>query len=99
MTGLNPEHDALLFFLDRDHAETVLAADAVVRTIDVLDRARRRHRADGVPRWALVARVETLRAPDRPVLVMLGALAVEAASALRHRRDDGPSRRWSTSRR
>ena len=136
-----PEHDALLFSLDRDHAETVLAADAVTRTIDVLERAQRRQGAEAVPRWALVTRAETLRAPDRAgalladgmspegarrmaeriapvladgaidtlapddwvvvasahgvppaertVLMMLGALAVDAACALCHRHDDG----------
>ena len=136
-----PEHDAMLFHLDLDHAETVLAADAVTQVLEAVERARRARGVEGVTRWALVVRAAVLRAPDRagalvaggmppdaarrmaeriapvlastpidtlapddwvavanvhgvpdserPVLVMLGALAVEAAAALRGRRDDG----------
>ena len=82
MTPIPPDHDAVLFALGATGPETVLATDALVGAIGVLDRARG---GAGVERWALVARARTLRAPDR-VAALLDAGARPDCAELTARR-------------
>lgn len=77
MTSLPPDHDALLFALAVAEPETVLATDALVGAIGVLDRARGGADAE---RWAIVTSAETLRAPDRTAALIDWGMSPEAAA-------------------
>ncbi|MDD9981567.1 MAG: hypothetical protein OXU81_09455 [Gammaproteobacteria bacterium] len=77
MTTLPPDHDAVLFALGVAECETVLATDALVGAIGVLDRARG---GAEVERWAIVTSAEILRAPDRAAALIDWGMSPEAAA-------------------
>ena len=76
MTAVPLDHDAVLFALGVAELETVLATETLVGAIAVLDRARGGADAE---RWALVARAETLLAPDRVAALVDWGMPPESA--------------------